>query len=152
MSLSPVVIAIPIYFLLMGIELIVLRFQNNQSYRLNDAITNINLGVMSQVTGVFLKVLSIGVYSLVFENFAFFKIQNTIWTFMLLFFLYDFCYYWAHRMSHEINLFWGGHVVHHSSEEYNLSVALRQSSTQTLWTFFFYLPLALIGFDRFPWS
>ncbi|MDO9553913.1 sterol desaturase family protein [Rhodonellum sp.] len=147
MNLSPVVIAIPIYFLLMGIELIVLRFQENPSYRLNDAITNINLGVMSQVTGVFIKVLSIGVYTLVFENFALMQIQSNIWTFLLLFFLYDFCYYWAHRMSHEINLFWGGHVVHHSSEEYNLSVALRQSSTQTLWTFFFYLPLALIGFD-----
>lgn len=147
MNLSPVVIAIPIYFLLMGIELIVLRFQKNPSYRLNDAITNINLGVMSQVTGIFIMVLSIGVYTLVFENFAFLKIQNNIWTFLLLFFLYDLCYYWAHRMSHEINLFWGGHVVHHSSEEYNLSVALRQSSTQTIWTFFFYLPLALIGFD-----
>ena len=49
--------------------------------------------------------------------------------------------------EYEINLFWGGHVVHHSSEEYNLSVALRQSSTQTIWTFMFYLPLAFIGFD-----
>ena len=50
-------------------------------------------------------------------------------------------------MSHEINLFWGGHVVHHQSEEYNLSVALRQSSFQVVWTFFFYLPLAFIGFE-----
>ncbi len=147
MNLSPVVIAIPVYFLLMGIELIVLRFQKNPSYRLNDAITNINCGVMSQVTGVFLKVISIGIYSVFYENFAFFKIPNNMWTFLILFFLYDLCYYWAHRKSHEINLFWGGHVVHHSSEEYNLSVALRQSSTQTIWTFFFYLPLAFLGFD-----
>ncbi|MCH7403190.1 sterol desaturase family protein [Belliella kenyensis] len=147
MNLSPVVIAIPMYFLLMAIELIVLRFQKNPSYRMNDAITNINLGVVSQVTGVFLKILSIGVYTFIFEKFAFLSIPSTLWTFLLLFFLYDFCYYWAHRMSHEINLFWGGHVVHHSSEEYNLSVALRQSSTQTIWTFIFYLPLAIIGFD-----
>ncbi|MCH7399509.1 sterol desaturase family protein [Belliella sp. DSM 107340] len=147
MNLSPVIIAIPIYFLLMGIELIVLRFQKNPSYRMNDAITNINLGVVSQVSGVFIKVLSIGVYTFLYEQFAFFEIQNNIWTFFILFFLYDFCYYWAHRKSHEINLFWGGHVVHHSSEEYNLSVALRQSSTQTIWTFFFYLPLAFLGFD-----
>jgi sterol desaturase/sphingolipid hydroxylase (fatty acid hydroxylase superfamily) len=147
MNLSPVVIAIPMYFILMGIELLVLRFQKNPSYRLNDAITNINCGVISQVTGVFLKVLSIGVYTFFFEKFAFFQIPNNIWTFFILFFLYDLCYYWAHRMSHEINLFWGGHVVHHSSEEYNLSVALRQSSTQTIWTFMFYLPLAFIGFD-----
>jgi alkylglycerol monooxygenase len=56
-------------------------------------------------------------------------------------------YYWAHRMSHEINLFWGGHVVHHQSEEYNLSVALRQSSLQVIWTFAFNLPIAFLGFS-----
>jgi sterol desaturase/sphingolipid hydroxylase (fatty acid hydroxylase superfamily) len=147
MNLSPVVIAIPMYFILMGIELLVLRFQKNPTYRLNDAITNINLGVVSQVSGVFLKVLSIGIYTFFFETFGLFQIPNNVWTFFILFFLYDLCYYWAHRLSHEINLFWGGHVVHHSSEEYNLSVALRQSSTQTIWTFMFYLPLAVIGFD-----
>ncbi|MDR7128217.1 sterol desaturase/sphingolipid hydroxylase (fatty acid hydroxylase superfamily) [Algoriphagus sp. 4150] len=147
MNLSPVVIAIPMYFILMAIEMIALRFQRHPGYRLNDAITNINCGVLSQVTGVFIKVLSIGIYTLIFQHLALFAIPNNIWTFCLLFFLYDFCYYWAHRMSHEVNLFWGGHVVHHSSEEYNLSVALRQSSTQTIWTFFFYFPLALLGFD-----
>lgn len=147
MNLSPVVIAIPMYFILMAIEMIALRFQKHPGYRLNDAITNINCGVISQVTGVFIKILSIGIYTLIYENLAFFQVPNNVWTFLLLFFLYDFCYYWAHRMSHEINLFWGGHVVHHSSEEYNLSVALRQSSTQTIWTFFFYFPLALLGFD-----
>lgn len=147
MNLSPVVIAIPMYFILMAIEMIVLRFQKHPGYRLNDAITNINCGVVSQVTGVFIKVLSIGIYTLIYQQLAFVHIPNNVWTFLLLFFLYDFCYYWAHRMSHEINLFWGGHVVHHSSEEYNLSVALRQSSTQTIWTFFFYFPLALLGFD-----
>jgi sterol desaturase/sphingolipid hydroxylase (fatty acid hydroxylase superfamily) len=147
MNLSPVVIAIPMYFILMALEMLVLRFQKHPGYRLNDAITNINCGVMSQVTGVFFKVLSIGIYALIFEKFAIFEIPNNIGTFLLLFFLYDLCYYWAHRMSHEVNLFWGGHVVHHSSEEYNLSVALRQSSTQTFWTFFFYLPLAILGFD-----
>lgn len=147
MNLSPVVIAIPMYFILMALEMLVLRFQKHPGYRLNDAITNINCGVMSQVTGVFFKVLSIGIYTLIFEKFAIFEIPNNIWTFLLLFFMYDLCYYWAHRMSHEVNLFWGGHVVHHSSEEYNLSVALRQSSTQTFWTFFFYFPLAILGFD-----
>ncbi|WP_226389156.1 sterol desaturase family protein [Penaeicola halotolerans] len=147
MNLSPVVIAIPIYFILMGIELVVHRLQKHESYRLNDAITNINCGVVSQVSGAFLKVLSIGIYTYFYEFWSITKIPNNIWTISLLFLLYDFCYYWAHRMSHEVNLFWGGHSVHHQSEEYNLSVALRQSSTQVIWTFFFYLPLAFIGFD-----
>jgi len=68
---------------------------------------------------------------------------------LILFFAYDLCYYWAHRMSHEINLFWAGHVVHHQSEEYNLSVALRQSWFQSIFTAPFYLPLALLGFDTY---
>tara|TARA_R110001599_G_scaffold203055_1_gene400016 strand:+ start:47556 stop:48794 length:1239 start_codon:yes stop_codon:yes gene_type:complete len=147
MILDPTVIAIPVYFLLIGIELIVHRVQAVKSYRLNDAITNINCGVTSQVTGAFLKVLSIGVYTIIFEKFRVMDLSNTVIVWIVAFMAYDFFYYWAHRMSHQVNLFWGGHSVHHQSEEYNLSVALRQSSTQTIWTFAFYIPMALIGVD-----
>lgn len=145
MPLDPTVIAIPVYFLLIGIELIVHRIQAVKSYRLNDAITNINCGVTSQVTGAFLKVLSIGVYTLLFDQFRLFELNNSALLWISAFIAYDFFYYWAHRMSHQVNLFWGGHSVHHQSEEYNLSVALRQSSTQTVWTFMFYMPMALVG-------
>lgn len=145
MILDPTVIAIPVYFLLIGIELIVHRLQAVKSYRLNDAITNINCGVTSQVTGAFLKVLSIGVYTIIFERFRVMDLPSTTLVWAIAFIAYDFFYYWAHRMSHQVNLFWGGHSVHHQSEEYNLSVALRQSSTQTIWTFAFYIPMALVG-------
>lgn len=149
MSLDPTVIAIPVYFLLIGIELIVHRIQATRSYRLNDAVTNINCGVTSQVSGAFLKVLTIGLYTLIYEQFRLFTVADTWWTWAIAFVAYDFFYYWAHRMSHEVNLFWGGHSVHHQSEEYNLSVALRQSSTQTIWTFFFYFPMALAGINPY---
>jgi len=147
MNLNPTVIAIPVYFLLIGIELIVHAIQKTKSYRLNDAVTNINCGVTSQVSGAFLKVLTIGLYTLIYENLRVMTVENNVFTWIIAFFAYDFCYYWAHRMSHQVNLFWGGHSVHHQSEEYNLSVALRQSSTQTIWTFFFYIPMALLGID-----
>lgn len=147
MPLNPTVIAIPVYFLLIGLELLVHRFQSVQSYRLNDAITNINCGVTSQVTGAFLKVLSIGFYTFIFTQFRFLTLESNVLIWMVAFVAYDFLYYWAHRMSHQVNLFWGGHSVHHQSEEYNLSVALRQSSTQTIWTFLFYTPMALLGLD-----
>lgn len=147
MNLNPTVIAIPVYFFLIGIELIVHAVQKTKSYRLNDAVTNINCGVTSQVSGAFLKVLTIGLYTLIFEQFRVMTIENNVITWIIAFFAYDFCYYWAHRMSHQVNLFWGGHSVHHQSEEYNLSVALRQSSTQTIWTFFFYIPMAILGVD-----
>lgn len=146
MNLNPIVLSIPIFFLLIGIELIVHHFSQKKAYRLNDAVTNISCGVTQQVSGVFLKLFGIGLYTLVYEYLSIWSIPSTWYTLIILFIATDFAYYWAHRMSHEINLFWSGHVVHHQSEDYNLSVALRQSSFQTIWTAAFYLPLAIIGF------
>lgn len=147
MNINPVVLSIPVYFLLIGVELLIQHFQHRKIYRLNDAITNISCGITSQVVGAFLRVISVVVYQLLYENFALFSIPNTWYTFVLIWLAVDLCYYWAHRMSHEVNLFWGGHVVHHQSEDYNFSVALRQGSFQVFWTFFFYLPLAILGVD-----
>ena len=147
MNFDPVVLAIPIYLLLMGIELIFEQFQKTKRYRLNDAITNISCGIGQQVVKVFFQVITVAAYTFIYERFSFFKIENTPLSYIILFFAWDLCYYWAHRMSHEINLFWSGHQVHHQSEEYNLSVALRQSWFQIFFTSFFFWPLALFGFD-----
>lgn len=147
MNINPIVIAIPVYFLLIGIEIIYQRIQAVKTYRLKDAMTNINCGVISQISGAFIMVVLFSMYTWVEKEWAFFEIPVVWWIFPVAFIFFDFMYYWAHRLSHEINLFWGGHSVHHQSEEYNLTVALRQSSTQILWTFLFYLPLALSGID-----
>lgn len=147
MNANPIVLSIPIFAVLIILEVIIQWINNRKLYRLNDAVTNISCGITQQVSGVFLKLFGIGVYQLVFEHFAIWQIQSNWYTLIILFVATDFAYYWAHRMSHEINLFWSGHVVHHQSEDYNLSVALRQSSFQVVWTFAFYLPLAVIGFN-----
>ena len=104
-------------------------------------------GSLDQISGIFTKIISIGIYTLVFEIFSIITIEINWVSFAILFILYDLCYYWSHRMAHTVSLFWGGHVVHHQSEDFNLSVALRQSSTQFLWSLPFYLPLAFIGFS-----
>lgn len=138
--------------MLIGIELVVERLSHRKLYRLPDAIANLSCGITSQLSGLFMRVLGIGVYEILYANFAFFT-WNKNWVYwLILFLLVDFAYYWAHRMSHEINLFWGGHVVHHQSEEYNLSVALRQSSFQVIWTFAFSLPIAFLGFDTLDFA
>lgn len=147
MNLNPIVLSIPIFFILMGIELFIERISHQKLYRLNDTVANLSCGITSQVSGLFMRVLAIGVYVVLYDNFALFAFTPNWFYWLMLFLLADLAYYWAHRMSHEINLFWGGHVVHHQSEEYNLSVALRQSSFQVVWTFAFSLPLAIIGFD-----
>lgn len=152
MNLNPIILSIPIFFILIGIELVVERITNKKLYRLPDAIANLSCGITSQLSGLFLRIFAIGVYQLLFENFAFFSLEKTWIYWVALFFLADLAYYWAHRMSHQINLFWGGHVVHHQSEEYNLSVALRQSSLQVIWTFAFSLPLAFLGFETLDFA
>ena len=152
MNFNPVVLSIPIYFLLIAIELLIQQFSKKKLYRLNDAVTNISCGITQQLTGTFLIIFAIGIYQLIYEHLAIFIIPSNAFTLILLFVLVDFAYYWAHRMSHEINLLWGSHVVHHQSEDYNFSVALRQSSLQVIWTSFFYLPLALIGFNTLDFA
>lgn len=147
MNLNPIVLSIPVFFGLMSIELVFEAITKKRTYRLNDAVTNINLGALMQITGIFTKVITIGIYTVTYELFAITQLPANWVSFIVLFVLYDFCFYWSHRMAHEISLFWGGHVVHHQSEDFNLTVALRQSSTAFIWSFPFYLPLAFLGFD-----
>lgn len=147
MNINPIILSIPVFFILIGLELLVDKWRNKSNYRFNDAITNISCGIGEQVTGVFFKLAVVGLYQFLYENYALFNIPVNWTTGILLFIGVDFFYYWFHRYSHVINLFWGGHVVHHQSEEYNLSVALRQGWFQKFFSFIFYLPLAFIGFE-----
>jgi alkylglycerol monooxygenase len=152
MNINPIILSIPIFFVLIGIEVLIQQFTKKKLYRFNDAVTNISCGVTQQVSGVFLKLFGIGLYVLVYEYLRVWEIPSNWYTLIILFIATDFAYYWAHRFSHQINLFWGGHVVHHQSEDYNLSVALRQSSFQVIWTSAFYFPLAIIGFNPLDYA
>ena len=142
--------AIPVFFILIAVELLIERKHNANWYRLNDAMSNISCGISQQVTGVFVKSIGLFAYVFLYENLRLFSIPNTWWSYLILFIAIDFLYYFFHRYCHEINIFWGTHVVHHQSEDYNLSVALRQSAFQSLISSVFYLPLAIVGFDPIP--
>lgn len=143
---SLIVYSIPAFFVLIAVEIIIDKIKKTNLYRLNDTISNINTGIVQQVTGVLLKLLNIGVYIWIYENYRIASIPNTWYTWILLLIGVDFFYYWFHRLSHEISVLWGTHVVHHQSEEYNLSVALRQSWIHNLIAFFIFLPIPLLGF------
>ena len=134
--------AIPVFFLLIGLELVVSRLLKTGLYSLPDAVSNISTGMIQQITGVFFKTILFGGYLWLYENQRVMTVPDTFWSWLGLFVGVDFFYYWFHRSTHEVSLFWGFHVVHHQSEEYNLSVALRQSATQAFFSNFFYLPLA----------
>ena len=146
MKFDYIALSIPVFFLLIGIELLFGYLKKRKLYRFNDALTNINLGIGSQIVGVMMKGLFFLGYLYLYEN-RVYTMGNTWWVWVLLFLGVDFFYYWFHRASHEVNALWAAHIVHHQSEDYNLSVALRQSWFQGWFSWAFYLPLAVIGFD-----
>ena len=108
-------------------------------------MNDLSCGILQQLFEVFAKTFIFAGYLFLYARARVFDVPGTAWAWVLCFLGVDFLYYWFHRLSHERNGLWAMHLVHHSSEEYNLAVALRQSSLHGLFTWVFYLPLALIG-------
>jgi alkylglycerol monooxygenase len=143
---SIILYAVPLFFLLIFIEILLEKIKGTNYYRINDSINSLTAGVLSRVTGIVKQLFPLTAYVLIFEKLALFQITSSWWMWVTAFVLYDFCYYWKHRFGHEMNILWAAHVVHHSSEEYNLTTALRQSSS-SFFSWIFYLPMAVLGFD-----
>ncbi len=142
--------AIPGFFVLIGIEVAIGAWKKKTLYRLNDSIADLSTGILSQLWGLFQKGVGLFAYFYIYENFRFFELTaNNPWAWVFCIVGQDFCYYWSHRLAHEVNFLWAGHVIHHHSEEYNLVVALRQTGLGGLVSWIFYVPLAVIGFH--PW-
>jgi sterol desaturase/sphingolipid hydroxylase (fatty acid hydroxylase superfamily) len=143
---NPIIYAIPVFLLTMVIEALLAWKQGRRLYWVPDALTSLHLGTLSQVSGAFFRVLSFGIYVLLWESYRAVTLpEHSLWVFGVGLLAYDLAYYWAHRLNHEVGFMWAGHVVHHSSEYYNLSTALRQSATTPLYNWAFYMPLALLG-------
>ena len=151
-----IVLATPVFFLLIAIEFTVGRVRarrgtGQDTYRLADAVNSIGLGMLSQISAVLTGLLRIGIYTAVYSAVALFpqEAARDFWTtwygWLLALVFYDFCYYWLHRMGHESAVLWAAHVVHHQSQHYNLSTALRQTSSGALFGWLFYLPMAVAG-------
>ncbi len=138
--------AIPFFIITLIIEIIVDVREKANAYEKKDAITSISMGLGNVFLGILSKALIFGVFIFVYENFRFFSIPFTWWAWILILFADDIAYYWFHRISHESRFFWASHVVHHSSQKYNLSTALRQTWTGNFLGFIFWLWLPLLGF------
>jgi len=161
--------SIPLFFALIGLELLVAHVRRRPLYRLADSISDLSCGILSQLAGIVMVLGTVAVFGWVSTHAS---IQTVLplphwisrppigsagldlaalasWTGVFL--LDDLAYYWMHRYSHEVNILWAGHVVHHSSEEYNLTVALRQSSLHGLMSWLFYMPLAFLGVPATMW-
>ncbi len=138
--------AIPFFILTVVIEVILTAKLKAEDYDYKDAASSIAMGLGNVTIGLVSKALVLGAFYLIYNNVHFFEISFVWWAWILVFFADDFAYYWFHRISHESRFFWASHVVHHSSQHYNLSTALRQTWSGSFFSFVFWLPLVLIGF------
>jgi sterol desaturase/sphingolipid hydroxylase (fatty acid hydroxylase superfamily) len=138
-------LAIPGFLLLVLMEAIAGAVMRRDLYQTKDTTASLTMGVGNVIIGLGAKIMVLGIFTFVYK-FAIFKIGYTWWAWVLVFFADDFTYYWFHRTSHECRLFWASHVVHHSSQRYNLGTALRQTWTGTLMSWVFWLWMPLIGF------
>jgi len=149
-----IALAAPFFLLAVLLELIINRASHRDHFRANDAINSISLGILYVTSAYFTKLIPLVIWGFVLQNFALIDMPLAwfdasprgiaLWITAIL--AWDFCYYWFHRYSHEISVLWAAHAVHHQSEDYNLSTALRQTSSSFLFSWIFYLPLFLIGF------
>jgi sterol desaturase/sphingolipid hydroxylase (fatty acid hydroxylase superfamily) len=149
-----IALAVPFFLLAIIIELFVDWRRRTGYYRSNDAINSISAGMLGTTLGYFTQILPLLGWGFVIQKLSFFEMPlawfdtsiRGIGLWVVAAIAVDFFYYWFHRLSHEISILWASHAVHHQSEDYNLSTALRQTSTGFLFGWIFYVPLFMFGF------
>ena len=145
-TLDPVIgAAIPFFAILIGIEIWIRMRQELPKYDAKDAWASIGMGVGSAIINLGVKTTVFVVFMLLYE-WSPLDLGTAWWVWILLFFADDLTFYLHHRSCHEIRLFWAAHVNHHSSQQYNLAVALRQSWGELFHKYFWYIWLPLVGF------
>lgn len=139
-------LSVPLFILSILLEWVWGLVKKQNTYRLNDTYSSLILGLLSRAQK--LVMLGVGgvVYAWIAAHFSLEQLSaDAWWVWVFAFVLYDLCYYWLHRMGHERQILWAAHVAHHQSEEYNLSTALRQTSTGFIFGWIFYIPMFLFG-------
>src|SRR5215471_15099846 len=144
-----IALAVPFFFAAILGEALVDARRRGGIYRFGTAIADLDVGIASRVFEALLQGLGAFAYIAVFRHRIVDYEEGSLWPWIIGLVGIDFLYYWWHRMSHVVNVFWAVHAVHHQSEDFNLAVALRQPALSTLTVLPFHLPLALLGVE--PW-
>ena len=146
-----IIYAIPAFVVLLAVEWISFQIALREDlvgYEKRDTATSLSMGLGNVFINAGWKIVVVAVYAALYQLTPLRMPADSPWTYVLLFFADDLAYYWYHRISHVVRVFWASHVVHHSSQHYNLSTALRQTWTP-MTALPFWIPLALLGFA--PW-
>jgi alkylglycerol monooxygenase len=137
---------LPMFLLLIATEMIVAKWRNKAVIKSMDTVSSLSSGItnlLKQISGMTIYIVT---YDFLLRHFAIFELQSVALQYIIGFVSIDFYAYWSHRWAHRINFLWNRHVIHHSSEEYNLPVALRQTISDFVNVYtFLLLPAAIFG-------
>ena len=143
---NALLVAIPLFMVLMGIEMLYGHLKGKQTYTLMDTLSSLSSGMTNVLKDSLGLVVILVSYPYLKDLLAVQELSSTIWTYIIAFICIDFASYWAHRLNHKVNILWNQHIIHHSSEEFNLACALRQSISNVLgFGALFLLPAAVLG-------
>jgi alkylglycerol monooxygenase len=146
MQLNWMAFAIPFFLFFIGLEYYVSKRRNNSYFHFGESIANLNAGIGERLADLFTTGLLYFLFDYIYKHYAIFEIRPTAWTWILLFLITDFLWYWYHRLAHQVNVFWIAHIVHHQSEDFNYSVSARITVFQAVVRSLFWSVMPLIGF------
>lgn len=149
-----------VFIMCISIEFVLSKWLKKDYVSSHYLIINLSIAFLQQLTDVLSKTLFIGAFIYVQTHWS---VQQwlglpsvssnstlvTVFNYIAVLLIADFCQYWLHRFSHEVNIMWAGHITHHSNTEYNLSVAVRQNALEGIYTWIFFIPLAFLSI---PWQ
>ena len=139
--------AIPAFFLFLYIEYAVaVKLKKAHLFKFESSISNVSIGIAERLLNLFIAASFYDLFNYVYQNYAMFNIPNTWWVWLLLIMATDLVWYWYHRLGHEVNFLWAAHIVHHQSEEFNLTVSARITTFQALIRSVFWCALPFVGF------
>jgi alkylglycerol monooxygenase len=141
---DPLVLAVPAFLLLAGIEAAVLVRRPGAGYRLGDLVSGIGCGALDQVINLAVVAGFLGLYAWIHRHWSIAEVSaGSVFGWIGCVLVHDLAYYLFHRASHRVNFLWAAHALHHQSEGYTLAVSLRQGAIATWIVYWFYLPMAL---------
>jgi alkylglycerol monooxygenase len=148
MSINYLALAIPAFFLFLYLEFaLAVRLKKANIFKYESSISNVSIGIAERLLNLFIAGSFYELFNYIHQHYALISIPNSWWVWLLLILATDFLWYWYHRLGHEVNFFWAAHIVHHQSEEFNLTVSARITTFQALIRGLFWCGLPFIGFD-----
>ncbi len=140
-------LTIPAFFLFVFLEyLLAVKLKKQHLFKYESSVSNLSIGIAERLLNLFISASFYALFHYIYMNYAIFAIPNTWWVWGLLILATDFVWYWYHRLGHEVNLLWAAHIVHHQSEEFNLTVSARITTFQAIVRGIFWCALPFIGF------